>query len=44
MNNKQKRLEELIEKGKKTQLNNKELEEMIQLLGPERAMEAFRQK
>jgi tyrosine-protein phosphatase YwqE len=36
------RLKELIEKGKKTQLNNKELMEMISLLGPEAALDAVK--
>ncbi|WP_255438087.1 hypothetical protein [Ammoniphilus sp. YIM 78166] len=40
----QKRLQELIEKGKKTALNNKELMEMISLLGPEEAMRAVKGK
>lgn len=39
-----KRLRELVEKGKKTPLSNKELKEMIELLGPDRALDAFRQK
>lgn len=38
----QKRLKELIEKGKKSPLNNKELMEMISLLGPEEAMRAVK--
>jgi len=37
----QDRLEELIAKGKKTQLSNKELLEMINLIGPDKAMEAI---
>ena len=36
-----KRLKELVEKGKNTTLSNKELLEMIQLIGPEKAMEAM---
>ncbi|WP_170145196.1 hypothetical protein [Ammoniphilus oxalaticus] len=40
----QNRLMELMEKGKKKQLNNKELLEMIGLLGPEQAMKAIRNK
>lgn len=41
MNN-QARLQELIEKGKKTQLNQNELLEMISIIGPEKAMEAIK--
>jgi len=40
----QDRLEELIGKGRKTQLSNKELLEMINLIGPDKAMEAIRKK
>lgn len=40
----QERLEQLINKGKKTQLNNKELVEMIQLIGPDQAMKAIQRK
>lgn len=38
----QARLKELIEKGKKTQLSNSELMEMITIIGPEKAMEAMK--
>lgn len=43
MNN-QNRLQELIEKGKRTQLNQSELLEMISILGPEKAMDAVKKK
>lgn len=42
--NDQDRLEELIAKGKRTQLNNKELLEMINLIGPDKAMDAIQKK
>ncbi|HJV45233.1 MAG TPA: hypothetical protein VJ824_05855 [Bacillota bacterium] len=39
----QSRLKELIEKGKNSSLSNKELLEMIQLIGPDKALEAVKQ-
>ncbi len=42
--NNQNRLQELIEKGKKTQLNQSELLEMISILGPEKAVRAVKGK
>jgi hypothetical protein len=36
------RLTELVELGKKRSLTNKELVELISLMGPDQALEAFR--
>jgi uncharacterized protein YnzC (UPF0291/DUF896 family) len=37
------RLNELVKLGKKRALTNKELVELISLMGPDEALEAFRQ-
>jgi hypothetical protein len=36
------RIKELVDQGKKTNLNNKELLELISLLGPDQALEAMK--
>jgi hypothetical protein len=40
----QTRLKELVEKGKNHSLSNKELLEMIQLVGPDKALQAVTKK